>query len=482
MTSISVNNVAKNVQNMPKTKSPFDSRMPGKNFQEDNSFQNAIDLYKKPMGIGMSKKVESPASNNVEDTKQYAQNGSAKDRVKESGINKVKDEKTLSEDEMNAVEESAEEIVSQVAKELNVSEEEVKAALETLGITVFDLGNVNQMVALFTEILGLSDGMQIVTDGDLFASLTSLTQSVDDVIQSLQSELQISMEELLAQLQEQMAETSVVDSGENADETQLVVETEATVDEEIEQTTISAKNVEEAVKVEVSDGEESQLEQKVVTLETSSTEMSQDGTSSEFQNRESDNSDSKQNLNQNINQNSFSVLSDVNQTTSIEVGEAQNISYSTFNDIMEQIGDYVKTNVTADVKQMEIQLSPANLGQVHINMVSKNGVVTAQITAENEMVKNAIESQVVQLKERLESQGVKIEAVEVTVASHEFERNLDQNNENREAKEEVKNVSSRKWNLSEVDGELLEEEELTESEQVELDMMKLTGNQLNYMV
>ena len=477
MTSISVNNVAKNVQNMPKTKSPFDSRMPGKNFQEDNSFQNAIDLYKKPMDIGMSKKVESPASNNVEDTKQYAQNGSAKDRVKESGINKVKDEKTLSEDEMNAVEEAAEEIVSQVAKELNVSEEEVKAALETLGITVFDLGNVNQMVALFTEILGLSDGMQIVTDGDLFASLTSLTQSVDDVIQSLQSELQISMEELLAQLQEQMAETSVVDSGENADETQLVVETEATVDEEIEQTTISAQNVEEAVKVEVS-----QLEQKVVTLETSSTEMSQDGTSSEFQNRESDNSDSKQNLNQNINQNSFSVLSDVNQTTSIEVGEAQNISYSTFNDIMEQIGDYVKTNVTADVKQMEIQLSPANLGQVHINMVSKNGVVTAQITAENEMVKNAIESQVVQLKERLESQGVKIEAVEVTVASHEFERNLDQNNENRESKEEVKKVSSRKWNLSEVDGELLEEEELTESEQVELDMMKLTGNQLNYMV
>ena len=473
MTSISVNNVAKNVQNMPKTKSPFDSRMPGKNFQEDNSFQNAIDLYKKPMDIGMSKKVESPASNNVEDTKQYAQNGSAKDRVKESGINKVKDEKTLSEDEMNAVEEAAEEIVSQVAKELNVSEEEVKAALETLGITVFDLGNVNQMVALFTEILGLSDGMQIVTDGDLFASLTSLTQSVDDVIQSLQSELQISMEELLAQLQEQMAETSVVDSGENADETQLVVETEATVDEEIEQTTISAKNVEEAVKVEVS-----QLEQKVVTLETSSTEMSQDGTSSEFQNRESDNSDSKQNLNQN----SFSVLSDVNQTTSIEVGEAQNISYSTFNDIMEQIGDYVKTNVTADVKQMEIQLSPANLGQVNINMVSKNGVVTAQITAENEMVKNAIESQVVQLKERLESQGVKIEAVEVTVASHEFERNLDQNNENREAKEEVKKVSSRKWNLSEIDGELLEEEELTESERVELDMMKLTGNQLNYMV
>ena len=82
----------------------------------------------------------------------------------------------------------------------------------------------------------------------------------------------------------------------------------------------------------------------------------------------------------------------------------------------------------------------------------------------------------------MEGQGVRIEAVEVTVASHEFERNLDQNNENRKTREEVKKTSSRKWNLSELDGEFLDGEELTDSEQVELDMMKLTGNQLNYMI
>ena len=41
--------------------------------------------------------------------------------------------------------------------------------------------------------------------------------------------------------------------------------------------------------------------------------------------------------------------------------------------------------------------------------------------------------------------------------------------------------AARKWNLSDLDGEIFDEE-LTDSEQVELDMMKLTGNQLNYMV
>lgn len=479
MTSISVNNAAKSLQNMQKAKNLFDSHMTGKNFQEDNSFQNAIDMYKKPMGIRMADKVKSSVSSSVENNQQYAQKGAAKDCVKENGMDKVKKEKTFSKDEINAVDDAAKKIVSQVAKELNVSEEDVKEALENLGISVFELSNVNQMVALFTEVLGISDGMQIVTDGDLFASLTSLTQSIDDVIQSLQAEMQISVEDLLVQMQDQGAETSEVNDELTTIGSAYGVGSEDSTNEVISQTTIPVEKIESEEKsstiVSSSDGVQSN--ENVVVNETLGEEMAQHSNSDELLNKESENGESKQNLNQNT----FSVFNEVNQNDMVDGVETQSISYSTFNDIMDQIGDYVRTNVTSDVKQMEIQLSPANLGQVHINIASKNGVVTAQITAESEMVKSAIESQVIQLKERLEGQGVKIEAVEVTVASHEFERNLDQNNENRETQEEAKKVASRKWNLSDLDGELLDEE-LTDSEQVELDMMKLTGNQLNYMV
>ena len=53
--------------------------------------------------------------------------------------------------------------------------------------------------------------------------------------------------------------------------------------------------------------------------------------------------------------------------------------------------------------------------------------MTAQITASNEQVKEALQTQMVELQSTLQAQGVKVEAVEVTVATHEFEQNLDGN-------------------------------------------------------
>ena len=60
-------------------------------------------------------------------------------------------------------------------------------------------------------------------------------------------------------------------------------------------------------------------------------------------------------------------------------------------------------------------------------MTEKHGNVTAQITASNEQVKETLQSQMVELHSTLQAQGIKVEAVEVTVATHEFEQNLDGN-------------------------------------------------------
>ena len=52
-------------------------------------------------------------------------------------------------------------------------------------------------------------------------------------------------------------------------------------------------------------------------------------------------------------------------------------------------------------------------------------MVTAQLAVENEAVKQALESQMVIVRENMNNQGLKVEAVEVTIASHEFEQNLE---------------------------------------------------------
>ena len=66
---------------------------------------------------------------------------------------------------------------------------------------------------------------------------------------------------------------------------------------------------------------------------------------------------------------------------------------------MRQIMDYMKVSVKADSSELEMQLHPQSLGTLHIQMASRNGVVTANINAQNETVKAALQSQKVQLKE-----------------------------------------------------------------------------------
>ena len=102
-------------------------------------------------------------------------------------------------------------------------------------------------------------------------------------------------------------------------------------------------------------------------------------------------------------------------------------------DIMRQITEQVKVQIKADTASMELELNPASLGKVGLHIESKGGVVTAHILAQNETVKAAIESQVVTLKESIEAKGIKVQEVEVTVASHAFEHNLmgDQSSGNR---------------------------------------------------
>lgn len=67
--------------------------------------------------------------------------------------------------------------------------------------------------------------------------------------------------------------------------------------------------------------------------------------------------------------------------------------------IMRQIMDYMKIQVKADTSNLEMQLHPASLGTVQVQIASKGGAVTANFIAQNETVKAALESQMVQLIE-----------------------------------------------------------------------------------
>lgn len=147
-------------------------------------------------------------------------------------------------------------------------------------------------------------------------------------------------------------------------------------------------------------------------------------------------------------------------------------------DIMRQIMDYMRISVKPDMSQLEMQLHPANLGTLQIHVASKGGVLTANFVAQNEAVKAALESQMVQLKDNFAQQGVKVEAIEVTVQTHQFEENLEQGQQKNQGSAEKKQRTRRIT----LDGSLTMEElsEMDQEEQLAAEMMAASGSTVEY--
>ena len=159
--------------------------------------------------------------------------------------------------------------------------------------------------------------------------------------------------------------------------------------------------------------------------------------------------------------------------------ETSYISVDTM-DLLEQVAEQIRVNVSEGTSSMEMQLNPENLGKVYVNISSKEGMIHAQLAASNEAVRAALETQVADLRQNLNQAGVKVDAIEVTVASHEFEKNLEQNQENEkqqgERQQEQSGGRRRNLNLSSLDGL---SGLMTEEETLAAQMMRENGNSMD---
>lgn len=149
-------------------------------------------------------------------------------------------------------------------------------------------------------------------------------------------------------------------------------------------------------------------------------------------------------------------------------------------EIIQKIVQTMKVAVSTEQTTMEMQLNPENLGKLYLEISAREGAVRAQIAAQNEAVQQALEAQIATLRESLEQAGIKVDAIEVTVASHEFEKNLEQNGrqeEETESKRQEAMKSGRRNlrldDLDELSGLMTEEEQLVAQ------IMKDNGNSVD---
>ena len=110
-----------------------------------------------------------------------------------------------------------------------------------------------------------------------------------------------------------------------------------------------------------------------------------------------------------------------------QVSNAEELSADrTMMQIIEQVVRQVRIRVMPETTSMELQLTPASLGRVALTVATNAaGVSTANMVVENQMAKEALESQMITLKQTFDEQGLKVDSVEVTVS--DFSLNRDNN-------------------------------------------------------
>lgn len=347
------------------------------------------------------------ADTDAVDKKQNAADTGKADKTDKSKQDNKSDEK---------VNDAVQNVKDTIKEELDVSDEDIAKAMEVLGITDNDLLSVVKVTELVSALTG-ADSITLITDDDMSGKLTSVLDAVNTA-------------------QEDIADMLNTD----VDDAVLVVRTDAVVKKDTDETVV--KNTDSSITDNRSVSETESLSDvlaaKVTAQGSSKNEESTGEHTGEHTGKQNHNTQSYGGVADSIIQSMKDSFADIVTEDTSRVSEA---------DIVNQVIDQIKLSSGRELTSIEVMLNPERLGSVHVTVTAKNGILSAQIAAQNEQVKTALENQVTALKENFQNQGIKVEAVEITVMTHQFEagQNFGQNESERKQSEQKIN---KKLNLS----------------------------------
>lgn len=450
MTSIPVNNSVKGI-------------VPGAQTQKKSNTQDAAgsfsDIFKNQKNDNGTDdgKIVSAAQNRTENRNTGI---SARQRKVQDAVNKAGD--AAEKNAGKKVDEAADKMLSDTAEELSVTEEELLSVLQSLSLTPADLLTKEGLQQVVLAVSGETDFANFLTDETMFTTLQNLCGELQTTLSDLADELGISQDEVQDFL------TALADKANDASTLQaeaLSAEEFSTEEFSTEETEDAVTDVEKGSDTENITGDKTASEVNVPGKETGKqTEKETSGEEKSFTGDKAFDNFAQ----------SFKTGQTQNTQAAAEV--TPHFDVETEN-IIRQITDYMRGNVTDGVSEMDMQLHPASLGSVHIHLEAKEGVLTAQFTAQNESVKAALESQMIQLKDSFEEQGLTVESIEVMVSSQKFDQSYE------EAESHANDTGSRSGRQRTRRAGLhvsMEDEELSDEEILAKEVLKGQGSTVEF--
>lgn len=450
MTSIPVNNSVKGI-------------VPGAQTQKKSNTQDAAgsfsDIFKNQKNDNGTDdgKIVSAAQNRTENRNTGI---SARQRKVQDAVNKAGD--AAEKNAGKKVDEAADKMLSDTAEELSVTEEELLSVLQSLSLKPADLLTKEGLQQVVLAVWGETDFANFLTDETMFTTLQNLCGELQTTLSDLADELGISQDEVQDFL------TALADKAGDAS----ALQAEVLSAEEFSAEEFSTEETEDAV-TDVEKGSDTES----ITGDKTASEVNVPGKETGKQTEKETSGEEKSFTGDKAFDNfAQSFKTGQTQNTQAVAEVTPHFDVETEN-IIRQITDYMRGNVTDGVSEMDMQLHPASLGSVHIHLEAKEGVLTAQFTAQNESVKAALESQMIQLKDSFEEQGLTVESIEVMVSSQKFDQSYE------EAESHANDTGSRSGRQRTRRAGLhvsMEDEELSDEEILAKEVLKGQGSTVEF--
>ena len=367
-----------------------------------------------------------------------------------------------------------------VCEVLDLTDEELEKLLAENGMCISDLLMSNNLAAFVADAAADGDMMKLLTDSDVSQLYSELGSRLEELIATAGDSMNLAEDELVNLLNEYAAQQDMqansVDESVSSKIVKTLTNDKAMLDNEKqipkEQTEIKEETSEQAgrrVRNSEAQPDEGTKQSQTDALEEKIEFQADSGKYSALTGQEGESLSGQ-----------FVETLIKNVDNSLTTNNVFNGYTVDAEDVVRQLIDSIKVNINGQTSEMELQLSPESLGKVNLLVESRNGIITAQLTAQNEAVKSIIENQLVLLKENFQEQGLKVEAVEVMVESHGFEAGKNLEGRSNDNSSEGGRKSTRHLTLEEIDARLSEQDSISEEDMLAVEMMRATGGSVDY--
>lgn len=308
-------------------------------------------------------------------------------------------------------------IQSIIMEELNLTPEEFDSMMTEMGVTLTDLSEPQVIMEMLLNDKGLTDSTELLLDEELQNTFQKLLASVENIKQQLPANMSNEdIKQILTQITEQN-DTVEFDFLADSYENQEAILNDSDMTKDISE----SKTKSQAQQLISEDSGKSNMNQGIAATDNNGlTNTNKNDFTSTNDLSATKNSDGRAEIE------GFEAFVD-NLTTNYDKPIVEftddNIRFYDIRDIAQQLIDKIRIMAKPGQTTMELQLYPEHLGKVNLTVTSKEGLMSAQFVVQNEMAKEAVESQMIILKENLAEQGIKVDSIDVTVGGYTFDQN-----------------------------------------------------------